>query len=54
MEYAFLCNFDLLKCARDDKSSHPWAEPSGHAAMDCYFKIQQAHEEIQRLDLEIP
>ncbi|PBK84800.1 hypothetical protein ARMGADRAFT_1131654 [Armillaria gallica] len=40
VEYAFLCNFDLLKHARDDKSSCPWAEPSGRAAMDCYFKIQ--------------
>ncbi len=53
VEYAFLANFDLLRNAREDIIKKPWANPNGRAAMDGYFKLQRAYEEIQRLNVEI-
>jgi hypothetical protein len=52
VEYAFLSNFDLLRDACQEVQSHPWATPAGHYAMDCYFKILQAHK-IERLNVEV-
>lgn len=54
IEYAFLADFDLLRDTREDIRGHPWATPSGRLAMDTFFKIQRAKEEIQRLNVEIP
>jgi hypothetical protein len=53
VEYAFLADFDLLRDARQDISNRPWATPAGRLAMDLYFKIARAHEEITRLNIEI-
>jgi hypothetical protein len=53
VEYAFLADFDLLRDARQDISDHPWASPAGRHAMDLYYKIARAQEEIARLNLEI-
>ncbi|KAG6848526.1 hypothetical protein H0H93_016281 [Arthromyces matolae] len=53
VEYAFLADFDLLRDCRQDISERPWARPSARLAMDQYFKIQRAEEEIQRLNIEI-
>jgi hypothetical protein len=53
VEYAFLADFDLLRDARQDISHRPWATPAGRLAMDLYFKIARAHEEIMRLNVEI-
>jgi hypothetical protein len=53
VEYAFLADFDLLRDARQDISDRPWATPAGRLAMDLYFKIERAHEEITRLNVEI-
>jgi hypothetical protein len=53
VEYALLADFDLLRDARQDISNHPWATPAGWLAMDLYFKIARAHEEITRLNIEI-
>jgi hypothetical protein len=53
VEYAFLADFDLLRDARQDISDRPWATPAGRLAMDLYFKIARAHEEIFRLNVEI-
>ncbi|KAF7346639.1 hypothetical protein MSAN_01801400 [Mycena sanguinolenta] len=53
VEYAFLAEFDLLRFSRRDVRSEPWAQGSGHAAMDLHFKIKRAKEEIQRLNVEI-
>ncbi|KAK0461669.1 uncharacterized protein EV420DRAFT_1266632 [Desarmillaria tabescens] len=53
VEYAFLANFDLLRNAREDIIKKPWANPNGRAAMDGYFKLQRAYEEIDRLNVEI-
>jgi hypothetical protein len=53
VEYAFLADFDLLRDARQDISHRPWATPAGRLAMDLYFKIQRAREEIDRLNIEV-
>jgi len=53
VEYAFLADFDLLRDVRQDISKRPWATPAGRLAMDHYFKMCRATEEIQRLDVEI-
>ncbi|KAH7917998.1 hypothetical protein BV22DRAFT_1108467 [Leucogyrophana mollusca] len=53
VEYAFLADFDLLREARQDISQRPWATPAGRFAMDLYFKMRRAREEIQRLNIEV-
>ncbi|KAH7923679.1 hypothetical protein BV22DRAFT_1105986 [Leucogyrophana mollusca] len=53
VEYVFLADFDLLRDARQDVSHHPWATPAGRSAMDLYFKMLRAKEEIQRLNVEV-
>jgi hypothetical protein len=54
VEYAFLADFDLLRDAHQDILHRPWATPAARLAMDLYFKICRAREEIQRLNIEIP
>jgi hypothetical protein len=53
VEYAFLSDFDLLRDARQEIQHRPWATPAGRLAMDTYFKVQRAREEIARLNIEI-
>jgi len=53
VEYAFLADFDLLSDTREDVRQRPWARPASRSLMDQYFKIQRAHEEILRLNVEI-
>ncbi|KAF8341848.1 hypothetical protein F5887DRAFT_887753 [Amanita rubescens] len=53
VEYAFLAEFDLLRDCRDDVRKKPWASPSSRKLSDEHFKIQRAHEEITRLNIEI-
>ncbi|KAF8507900.1 hypothetical protein BU17DRAFT_78031 [Hysterangium stoloniferum] len=60
VEYAFLADFDLLhdfsalnSDARQDISHKLWATPAGRLAMDLYFKIQCAYEEINQLNIEV-
>ena len=53
IEYAFLADFDLLRDARQDISHRPWATPAGRLAMDLYYKISRAQEEVDRLDIEV-
>ncbi|KAJ7120518.1 hypothetical protein C8R43DRAFT_959950 [Mycena crocata] len=54
VEYAFLADFDILQDTRAELRSRPWTRPAYRMAMDRYFKILRAREEIQRLDVEIP
>jgi hypothetical protein len=54
VDYAFLSDFDLLRDGREDIREEAWAKPSGRIAMDLYFKIERAGEEIKRLNVEIP
>ncbi|KAG1806949.1 hypothetical protein EV424DRAFT_1474248 [Suillus variegatus] len=52
VEYAFLADFDLLCDTRADVSQRPWASAAARRAMDLYFKMCRAREEIQRLNVE--
>ena len=54
VEYTFLADFDLLWDTRQDIRTRPWATPAARLAMDSYFKVLRAAEEIQRLNVEIP
>ena len=54
MEYAFLADFDLLRDTRQDIRTRPWSTPAARQAMDGYFKLLRAEEEIMRLNIEIP
>ncbi|KAJ7451074.1 hypothetical protein FB451DRAFT_1284595 [Mycena latifolia] len=54
VDYTFLSDFDLLRFARTDIASEGWAQPAGREAMDQYFKLLRADEEIKRLNIEIP
>ncbi|KAG2059913.1 hypothetical protein BDR06DRAFT_613352 [Suillus hirtellus] len=53
VEYVFLADFELLCDAHKDISQHPWATPSSRHAMDLYFKMCHAREEIKHLNVEI-
>ncbi|KAK1232405.1 hypothetical protein PQX77_004435 [Marasmius sp. AFHP31] len=53
VEYSFLSDFDLLRDSRQDIRDEAWAKPAGRLAMDQYFKILGAREEIVRLNVEI-
>ncbi|KAJ6583130.1 hypothetical protein DFH09DRAFT_912007 [Mycena vulgaris] len=54
VKYAFLADFDILRDTRVEIQSRPWTRPVYQVAMDRYFRIQRAWEEIQRLNVEIP
>lgn len=53
VEYAFLADFDLLRDTRQDIRTRPWATPAARLAMDAFFKLRRAAEEIDRLNIEI-
>ncbi|KAG6851987.1 hypothetical protein C0991_001368 [Blastosporella zonata] len=50
VEYAFLSDFDLLRDCRQDIRERRWARPAARLAMDSYFKMERAQEEIERLN----
>ncbi|KAJ7880727.1 hypothetical protein B0H14DRAFT_2566126 [Mycena olivaceomarginata] len=54
VEYAFLADFDILRDTCTEIQSKPWTRLAYRLAMDCYFKILHAREEIKRLNVEIP
>ncbi|KAJ7312752.1 hypothetical protein DFH08DRAFT_917998 [Mycena albidolilacea] len=53
VEYTFLADFDILRDTRAEVQSQPWTRPAYRLAMDTYFKIERAREEIIRLNIEI-
>ncbi|KAI5986552.1 hypothetical protein EDC04DRAFT_2873517 [Pisolithus marmoratus] len=53
VEYAFLADFDLLQYMCEDISQCPWAHPTARFTLDTYFKMCQAEEEIEHLNIEI-
>ncbi|KAG1834285.1 hypothetical protein DFJ58DRAFT_719367 [Suillus subalutaceus] len=53
VEYVFLADFDLLRDTRADVSQQPWSSAAARSAMDLYFKMCRAREEIQRLNVEV-
>ncbi|OBZ67400.1 hypothetical protein A0H81_12567 [Grifola frondosa] len=53
MEMASLAEFDILRDARHDIRMLPWAQRKNRLAMNTYFNVKRAREEIQRLNVEI-
>ena len=53
VDYAFLANFDLLRDTRQDISTCPWASPTARLAINTYFKLCRAEEEVICLNVEI-
>ncbi|KAK0493708.1 hypothetical protein EDD18DRAFT_1310535 [Armillaria luteobubalina] len=53
MNMSHTADFDLLRDVCQDMSDRKWATPAGHQAMDTYFKICRAKEEIKHLNIEI-
>ncbi|KAF9472022.1 hypothetical protein BDN70DRAFT_909241 [Pholiota conissans] len=53
VQTANIADFDLLRESRTDILSKPWAEGPRREAMNLYFGIKRAHEEIVRLNVEI-
>ncbi|KAJ7472491.1 hypothetical protein FB451DRAFT_1339449 [Mycena latifolia] len=54
VDYAFLADFDILRDTRAEIQARPWTRPTYRLAMDRYFRILRACEEIKRLNIEIP
>ncbi|KAG1734231.1 uncharacterized protein EDB91DRAFT_1238444 [Suillus paluster] len=52
-EYTFLGKFDLLCQSRADICELDWAKPAHREATVKYFKLRRAHEEIERLNVEV-
>jgi hypothetical protein len=52
--YAFLGDFELLKYSRYDVTDKPWTSALNREVAIKYFKVIRAHEEIYRLNVEIP
>jgi hypothetical protein len=52
LEYAQIGHFTFLKDSRFDIVNQPWAQRAGRKAMDAYFKLQRAHEEITCVQIE--
>ncbi|KZS91015.1 hypothetical protein SISNIDRAFT_414531, partial [Sistotremastrum niveocremeum HHB9708] len=53
LKYSFLAEFDLLRDARQNISTKPWADPVNRVIADSYFKVRRAEEEILRLNVEM-
>ncbi|PIL35238.1 hypothetical protein GSI_03028 [Ganoderma sinense ZZ0214-1] len=54
MDMVTLAEFDLLRETREDIRQFPWAQRITSQAMNLYFNVKRAHEEIARLNVEIP
>ncbi|KAG1731442.1 hypothetical protein EDD22DRAFT_749624, partial [Suillus occidentalis] len=52
-DYSFLGEFDLLRYSRTDIRQVEWSKPAYREASVKFFKLRQAHEEIQRLNIEV-
>ncbi|KAH7875646.1 uncharacterized protein C8R40DRAFT_1022310, partial [Lentinula edodes] len=53
IEYTFLSDFDLLCDAWQDIHCESWAQPAACLALDQYYNLVHAKEEIMRLNKEI-
>ena len=53
MDATTLADFDLLRDSRQDIRQLPWTQPAHREAMNLYFGIKRAKEEILRLNIEI-
>jgi hypothetical protein len=53
VEYVFLADFNILQDTCIEVQLKLWTRPAYQLAMDCYFKILCACEEIKHLNVEI-
>lgn len=53
INYAWLAHFDLLRVSRNNINDKQWTQPHVRVLMDQWYKLQRAHEEIKRLNVEI-
>ena len=53
VDYAFLANFNLLRDTRQDILMCPWASLTARLAINTYFKLCRAEEEVIHLNVEI-
>ncbi|KAI9057832.1 hypothetical protein FKP32DRAFT_1615023 [Trametes sanguinea] len=53
LDMSTLADFDLLRETRQDIRAKPWAKPAHRRAMNLYFNIKRAHEEVNRLNIEM-
>ena len=53
MDATTLADFDLLRDSCQDIRQQPWTQPSRREAMNLYFGIKRAKEEIVQLNVEI-
>jgi len=53
LSYATLGDFDLLKHSRHDVLARPWSNTMHRQMAVKYFKLLRAHEEINRLNVEV-
>jgi hypothetical protein len=53
MDTTTLADFDLLRESRQDIRQQLWTQPARRKAMNLYFGIKRAKEEIVRLNVEI-
>lgn len=53
IEMVTLAEFDLLRDARTDIRTEPWADRKNREAMNTLFNLKRAEEEIARLNVEI-
>ena len=53
LSYAALRDFDLLKHSRHHVLARPWSNTMHRQMAVKYFKLLRAHEEINRLDVEV-
>lgn len=54
MDMVSVGEFDLLRDARQDIRTQPWARRANRDATNTYFNVKRAREEIRRLNVEIP
>ena len=53
LSYATLGDFDLLKHSQHDVLARPWSNTMHRQMAVKYFKLLRAHEEINRLNVEV-
>lgn len=53
LEYVYIGQFDILRSSRRQVTTKPWARPAEREALVSFYKLQRAHEEISRLNVEI-
>jgi hypothetical protein len=52
-EYSFIGEFDVLRYSRADTRELDWTKPTHRQALVKFFKLRRAHEEVERLNIEV-